>query len=55
MKLRLFQIRSLTTGKTVPDLYFSDKVAAKKKRDELGAEQHRVTYGPDHRSFRAGH
>lgn len=52
MKLKLFVIRSLTTGRVIPDLFFSDKSAAKKGRDSLGADSHVVTYGPDHRKFK---
>lgn len=52
MKLNLFAIRSLTTGRIIPDLFFSDKSAAKKGRDRLGADSHVVTYGPDHRKFK---
>lgn len=51
MKLKLFAIRDLTTNRIIPDLFFSDKVKAKAKRDELGAGTHCVTYGPDHRHF----
>lgn len=51
MKLRLFVIRDLTTGRIIPELFFSDKPAAKRKRDELGANTHCVTYGPDHRRY----
>jgi hypothetical protein len=51
MKLRLFAIRDLVTGKTIPNLFFSNKGEAKQKRDELGATTHCVTYGPDHRHY----
>jgi hypothetical protein len=50
MNLRLFAIRDLVTGKTLPDLYFMRKAEAKQKRDELGAATHCVTPGPDHHS-----
>ena len=53
MNLRLFAIRSLTTNKIIPDLFFSDKAIAKTKRDELGETTHCVTYGPDHRRYRS--
>ena len=53
MKLRLFAIRDLNTGRILQDLFFSSKSEAKVKRDELGAPTHCVTYGPDHRHFRA--
>lgn len=52
MKLRLFAIRDLTTGRILPNLFFSSKPEAKTKRQELGAETHCVTYGPDHRHYR---
>ena len=50
MKLRLFALRDSHTNKHVPDLYFSDKSMAKRKRDELnsGTDQYRVSHGPDH-------
>jgi hypothetical protein len=50
MKLRLFAIRD-QAGRTVPDMFFEDKMAAKAKRKELGATYF-VTYGPDHRLFK---
>lgn len=52
MNLRLFAIRSLTTNKIIPDLFFADKGVAKTERDKLGKESHCVTYGPDHRNYR---
>ncbi len=52
MKLKLFAIRDLTTGKLIPDLYFADKQAAKNKRNELGTATHCVTFGPDHHRFK---
>lgn len=55
MKLRLFAIRDLQTGRLIPNLYFGDKLEAKKKRDALGKNTHCVTYGPDHRHFKAAH
>lgn len=44
---RLFALRDLTTGRLVPNEFFSSKPDAKKRRDELGASI-RVTPGPDH-------
>lgn len=52
MKLRLFALRDLSTGRILPDLFFPSKPAAKAKRDELGATNYCVTYGPDHHSYR---
>lgn len=48
-----------STNQTVPDLYFMNKVEAKKKRTELngkeketeGRFQFVVTLGPDHRRY----
>lgn len=55
MKLRLFALRNSSTGKRVPDLYFSDKSAAKKERDERNKSggNYVVTPGPDHRRYSA--
>ncbi len=55
MKLRLFALRDSSTGKRVPDLYFSDKPAAKKGRDERNKSggNYVVTPGPDHRRYSA--
>ncbi len=55
MKLRLFALRNLSTGKLVTDIYFSDKPAAKKERDERNKAggAYVVTPGPDHRRFSA--
>lgn len=52
MNLRLFAVRNLTTGKTIPNLYFPSKAAAKEERDKLGADTHRVTPGPDHHGYK---
>ena len=52
--LRLFALRDVTTGRLVPDTYFSDKVAAKKARD-LGGPNLRVTPGPDHYRYAKQH
>lgn len=52
MKLRLFALRDISTGKTVPDLFFASKPEAKKERDRLNAgkgSNYVVTVGPDHR------
>ena len=53
MKLRLFAIRDLSTGRVLPNLFFASKSEAKAKRAELGDKTHCVTYGPDHRHFHA--
>ena len=55
MKLRLFALRNSSTGKLVPDLYFSDKPAAKKERDERNKAggTYVVSPGPDHRRYSA--
>jgi hypothetical protein len=47
---KLFIIRRHKNGPMIPDLYFSDKMEAKKKRNELG-DNHVVSYGPDHKKF----
>jgi hypothetical protein len=47
---KLFIIRKHKNGPAVPDLYFSDKIEAKQKRNELG-DSHVVSYGPDHKKF----
>lgn len=48
---RLFALRDITTGRVIPNLFFSDKLAAKKARDEGGAHL-RVTLGPDHYRYK---
>lgn len=55
MKLRLFALRNQATGKLVPELFFHDKVAAKRERDKLNESggDFVVTPGPDHRRFSA--
>lgn len=56
MKLRLFALRDLRTNQILPHTFFADKKQAKNRRDELnvdGAQLYCVTYGPDHRHFRA--
>lgn len=49
MKLKLFALRDLQTGRVVPNLFFSDKKSAKAKRIAMGEARYCVTYGPDHR------
>lgn len=51
MKLRLFALRDTATNKTIPELYFSDKQAAKTERDARNKQggNYVVTPGPDHR------
>lgn len=51
--LRLFAIKDTTSGRIVPNLFFSDKMKAKAERTNLGAGTHCVTYGPDHRHYKA--
>ena len=45
---KLFIIRKHKNGPAVPDLFFTDKMEAKKYRDSLEAG-HVVSYGPDHK------
>ena len=50
---KLFAVRSTQSKTPLPDLFFSDKRAAKEKRDELNVaanseKQFVVTPGPDH-------
>lgn len=52
MKLKLFAIRDLNTGRIIPNLFFPTKTAAKAQREALGEKTHCVTYGPDHRHFK---
>lgn len=50
MKLRLFALRDISTGKVVPELFFTSKPEAKKERDARGGPtKFSVTTGPDHR------
>ena len=51
MKLRLFALRDLYTGKIVPDTYYSSKPEAKRARDAANENSRKyvVTPGPDHR------
>lgn len=53
--LRLFALRELSTGRIVPDTFFPDKPSAKRAREVAGANKFCVTYGPDHRHFKATH
>lgn len=52
MKLRLFQVAKREAKNPNNPPYFSDKQQAKKYRDELGHDTHKVTYGPDHYRFK---
>lgn len=52
MKLKLFALRDLHTGRIVPDLFFYEKKTAKAARIEMGADRFCVTYGPDHRHYK---
>lgn len=45
---RLFIVRKYKNGPAVPGLFFSDKMEAKKARNELG-DNAVVSYGPDHK------
>lgn len=51
MKLRLFALRDTTINKLLPNVYFSDKPAAKRERDarNQAGGSYVVTPGPDHR------
>lgn len=51
---KLFAIRHTSSKKPIPDLFFSDKMLAKRHRDELNKTEpgHVVTYGPDHRKVK---
>jgi hypothetical protein len=56
MKLRLFGLRHVPTGRPVTDLHFPDKPAARKERDKRNAAEpnaYCVTFGPDHRHYKA--
>lgn len=54
MKLRLFALRDLATGRILPNTFFASKPEAKRARDQAAGNGDRlcVTYGPDHRSFK---
>ena len=47
---KLFIIRKGRRGPAIPDEFFSDKMIAKQRRDELGSE-YVVSYGPDHKKY----
>ena len=49
---KLFIIRKGRRGPQIPDLFFSDKMEAKKHRNTLG-EGHVVSYGPDHKKYQS--
>lgn len=54
--MKLFAIRNSVTNRIIPNTYFADKALAKKARDALTAQtqqDHKLTYGPDHRKFKA--
>lgn len=55
MKLRLFALRDTSTNKLLPNVYFPDKVAAKRERDtrNQAGGSYVVTPGPDHRRYSA--
>ena len=50
---RLFQIKTQRKGQPLP-LYFSDKMEAKRMRNELNREGATtvVAYGPDHKLYK---
>lgn len=50
MSKRLFQLRKYPKGPTIPNVYFSDKSAAKAARNEMGGTTV-VSLGPDHRNY----
>jgi hypothetical protein len=56
MKLRLFALRDISTGRILTDAFFPSKPAAKLRRDELNQPDkpadYCVTYGPDHHNYR---
>jgi hypothetical protein len=47
---RLFQLRKYPKGATIPNVYFSNKSAAKAARNEMGGTTV-VSLGPDHRNY----
>lgn len=54
--MKLFALRNTSTNKIKPDTFFADKMLAKKARDQLveqTGQPHVVTYGPDHRKYKA--
>jgi hypothetical protein len=56
MKLRLFALRDISTGRILAGEFFPSKPAAKLRRDELNKADNATTYcvtcGPDHHSYR---
>lgn len=52
---RLFQLRTERNGQPL-ELYFADKMSAKKARDRINQQQPGATtvvsYGPDHKLFK---
>jgi hypothetical protein len=56
MMLRLFALRTLSTKRLVPNLYFPSKPLARAERDRLNKQDANsvcISYGPDHRHFTA--
>ncbi len=54
--MKLFALRNTNTNKIRPDTFFANKMLAKKARDAVSAEtgqNHVVTYGPDHKKYKA--
>ena len=54
--MKLFALRNTSTNKIKPDTFFANKMLAKKARDllvEQTNQPHVVTYGPDHRKYKA--
>ena len=54
--MKLFAIRNASTNKIKDDTFFANKMQAKKARDlivEQTGQPHVVTYGPDHRKYKA--
>lgn len=56
MTLKLFALRNITTKKLLTEEFFSNKPAARVRRDELNQAEKQVLYvvtpGPDHRRFK---
>lgn len=57
MTLKLFALRNSVTKQRVPDEFFSNKPAARVRRDELNqglkTPLYVVSVGPDHRRFKS--
>lgn len=54
--MKLFAIKNTNTNRIVPDTFFSDKMLAKKARNSISeqtGQAHVITYGPDHKLFKA--